>query len=104
MEGVLLAARLVLALVFVVAGLANLPPRAPKLVLISGGTEEQARALGLRAPILLDEMGATARAYGANGTPMAVLVDATGRIASKLVGGAPGCLALAGFRPTVPSV
>jgi hypothetical protein len=77
------------------------PPRAPKLVLISGGSEEQARALGLRAPILLDGTGATAQAYGANGTPMAVVVDAEGRIASRLAGGAPGCLALAGFRPSL---
>jgi methylamine dehydrogenase accessory protein MauD len=80
------------------------PPRAPKLVLISTGTAEQHRELGLRAPILLDPTGATARAYGANGTPMAVVVDAEGRIASTLAGGAPGVLALAGVRPSPAAV
>jgi hypothetical protein len=29
---------------------------------------------------------------------MAVLLDADGRVASRMAGGAPGCLALAGFR------
>jgi len=81
----------------------SLPPRAPRLVLISGGTPEQARELGLSSTILLDS-GSTASAYGANGTPMAVLVDGQGRIASKLAGGAPGCLALAGFRPGLQTV
>jgi peroxiredoxin len=80
------------------------PPRAPKLVLVSAGAPEENRALGLRAPILLDSLGDTMRAYGANGTPMAVLVDAEGRVASKVAGGAPDCLALAGFRPTVQPV
>jgi thiol-disulfide isomerase/thioredoxin len=77
---------------------ADPPPRAPKLVLISAGSAEQNRELRVRAPVLLDASGATARAYGANGTPMAVVVDAEWRIASKLAGGAPGCLALAGAR------
>lgn len=76
------------------------PPRAPRLVLISSGSAEENRTLGLRAPILMDATGATASAYGAGGTPMAVVVDAEGRIASKVVGGAPDSLALAGYRPS----
>jgi methylamine dehydrogenase accessory protein MauD len=74
------------------------PPRAPRLVLVSAGDPEGNRALGLQAPILMDSTGTTARAYGAGGTPMAVLLDADGRVASRMAGGAPGCLALAGFR------
>jgi hypothetical protein len=34
--------------------------------------------------------------FGATGTPMAVLVDAEGKMASELAGGAPAVLALAG--------
>ena len=75
------------------------PPHAPALVLVATGPVEQNRAHGLRSPILLDASGATARAYGANGTPIGVLVDAEWRIASTLVGGGPGVLALAGVRP-----
>jgi len=36
------------------------------------------------------------QAFGASGTPMAVLVDAEGRIASPVVAGAAAVLALAG--------
>jgi methylamine dehydrogenase accessory protein MauD len=83
---------------------ASPPPRAPRLVLVSAGDAEGNRALGLRAPILMDPTGATAQAYGAGGTPMAVLLDAEGRIASRMAGGAPGCLALAGFRASAGRV
>jgi len=38
------------------------------------------------------------RLVGATGTPMAVLVDAEGKIASELAAGAPGVLALAGHQ------
>jgi thiol-disulfide isomerase/thioredoxin len=74
---------------------ANPPAGAPKLVVVSTGTAEENRALGLRAPVLLDQGSAAMSAFGANGTPMAVLVDAHGRIASGLVVGAPAVLALA---------
>jgi hypothetical protein len=36
------------------------------------------------------------RTFGATGTPMALLVDAEGKIASEVVAGAPAVLALAG--------
>jgi hypothetical protein len=36
------------------------------------------------------------RQFGAGGTPMAVLVDAEGKIASELAAGAPAVLQLAG--------
>ena len=67
---------------------ANPPANAPRLLLISTGTFEANEALGLRAPILLEEGFSTGYAYGAKGTPSAVLIDADGRIASQVVVGA----------------
>lgn len=72
------------------------PPKgAPKLVLISSGSAEENQKMGLRSPILLDQNFAVGNAYGADGTPMAIMIDAQGRIASELVGGAPDVLKLA---------
>jgi thiol-disulfide isomerase/thioredoxin len=75
---------------------ATAPAGAPKLLLISSGDAESNRAMGLRAPIVLDQSFAAGSAFGANGTPSAVLVDAEHRIASELVVGARAVLALAG--------
>ncbi|MDQ3978273.1 MAG: hypothetical protein M3314_01800 [Actinomycetota bacterium] len=44
---------------------------------------------------MLDESFAAGRAFGAPGTPSAVLVDAEGRVASELVVGARAILELA---------
>ena len=53
--------------------------------------------MGLRSPVVLDQQGmSVGRQFGANGTPMAVLVDAAGKIASELAAGAPAVLELAG--------
>lgn len=72
------------------------PPKgSPKLLVVSRGTAEANRAMGLRSPVLLDEGIATMTAFGATGTPSAVLVDARGRIASELAVGAAAVLALA---------
>jgi hypothetical protein len=47
--------------------------------------------------VLLDQDGMrVGRLFGATGTPMAVLVDAEGKIASEVAAGAPVVLALAG--------
>jgi thiol-disulfide isomerase/thioredoxin len=73
----------------------NRPAGAPKLLVVSTGTVEANRALGLHAPIVLDQGFVAGKAFGASGTPSAVLVDAQGRIASPLAVGAPGVLALA---------
>jgi peroxiredoxin len=74
------------------------PPKgAPKLLVVSSGNAETNSALGLRSRVLLDQSGMSVGSkFGANGTPMAVLVDARGRIASELAAGAPQVLALAG--------
>jgi peroxiredoxin len=82
---------------------ANPPEEAPRLVLISGGTVEANRAMNLRAPVLLDEAFAVGRAFGAGGTPSAVLLDADGKVASGLAVGADQVLALLTTGPRVPA-
>ena len=71
------------------------PDGGPKLLVVSTGPVEQNRAMGLRSPVVLDQGFSTGQAFGANGTPTAVLVDAEGRIASDVAVGAPAVLALA---------
>jgi thiol-disulfide isomerase/thioredoxin len=67
----------------------------PRLVVVSSGDAESTREEGFRSQVLLDEDFAAGAAFGANGTPMAVLIDAEGRIASPVVAGAEAVLALA---------
>jgi methylamine dehydrogenase accessory protein MauD len=75
------------------------PPRgAPKLIVVSDGTVEANREQGLRSPVVLDQGYRVSDAFGAQGTPSAVLVDAEGRVASTVAGGAPAVLQLAGAR------
>jgi thiol-disulfide isomerase/thioredoxin len=71
-------------------------PGAPRLVVLSASDLEAARAEGFASTVLLDPDSAAAAALGAGGTPMAVLADAEGRVASRVVAGAPGVLALLG--------
>jgi methylamine dehydrogenase accessory protein MauD len=75
---------------------ADPPEGAPKLLLVSTGTVAENKAMGLRSTVVLDQNFSVGNAFGANGTPMAVLVDEEGNIASELVAGAPAVLALAG--------
>ena len=64
------------------------PVAAADLVLVSTPDRETNRGSGLPGPILLDDGFATGQAFGARGTPTAVLVDATGRMgAAPAVGG-----------------
>ena len=74
----------------------NRPEAAPELLFVSAGSEEANREMKLSSPVLLDQNFATGRAFGASGTPSAVLVDAEGRIASEVAVGAPAVLDLAG--------
>jgi peroxiredoxin len=73
------------------------------LLVVSTGSVDANRALGLRSPVLLDTTRTVMRAFGAYGTPMAVVVDATGRIGSTLAAGVAqvGTLAEAGAQPLV---
>src|SRR5215213_6884274 len=56
------------------------PEDAPKLLVVSAGSEEANREMGLASPVLLDQQFAVGRAFGASGTPSAVLVDAEGKV------------------------
>lgn len=71
---------------------------APRLLVISTGSAQDNRAMGLTAPVLLDNEFEAGRAFGATGTPQAVLVDADGTIASPLVAGAAAVLNLVDTR------
>ena len=75
---------------------ATSPEDAPKLLVVSAGTEEANKEMGLASPVLLDQQFATGRAFGASGTPSAVLVDAVGKVASEVAVGAPAVWELAG--------
>jgi peroxiredoxin len=75
------------------------PNGAPQLVVISSGTADENKAMGLRAPVLLDQNFSTGSSFGANGTPMAVLVDEEGNVASGVAAGAPSVFALAAGSP-----
>jgi protein-disulfide isomerase len=75
------------------------PPRgAPKLIVVSDGTVEANRDQGFRSPVVLDQGYRVSDAYGVQGTPSAVLLDAEGRVASTVIAGAPAVLQLAGTR------
>jgi protein-disulfide isomerase len=75
---------------------ANPPAGAPKLVLVSTGSVESNQELGLASTTLLDDGFNTGRAFGASGTPSAVLIDKNGKVASEVSVGAPDVLRLAG--------
>jgi peroxiredoxin len=72
------------------------PEDAPRLVVVSAGTEEAHKEMGLASPVLLDQNFAVGGAFGTSGTPSAVLVDAQGKVASEIAVGAPSVLELAG--------
>jgi thiol-disulfide isomerase/thioredoxin len=71
------------------------PAGAPRLLVVSDGTVEDNEAMGLDAPIVLDNSYAVQEAFGGGGTPSAVLIDAEGRIASEVLVGASAVLELA---------
>jgi len=67
----------------------------PRLLLISSGSSADHDAHALAAPIALDGEFAAGTAFGATGTPSAILIDRHGRVASGLAVGAPQVMALA---------
>ena len=71
------------------------PESAPKLLVVSAGSEEANREMELSSPVLLDQQFTVGRAFGASGTPSAVLVDAEGKVASEVTVGAPAVMELA---------
>ena len=64
-------------------------------VILTTGSRDVNEGQGFRSPVLLDEGGLVARAYGSTGTPGAILVDAEGAIASQLAVGGEGVMELA---------
>jgi hypothetical protein len=69
---------------------------AAKLLVVSTDSVADNKAMGLRSPVVLDKTGMSVGGkFGAGGTPMAVLVDAEGKIASELAAEAPAVLELA---------
>jgi thiol-disulfide isomerase/thioredoxin len=66
-----------------------------RLVVVSSGDPDATGADGFRSTVLLDPGFTAGKAFGARGTPSAVLVDADGRVASQVVVGADAVLALA---------
>jgi thiol-disulfide isomerase/thioredoxin len=72
------------------------PEGAPKLLVVSAGAVEANRAMDFRSPVLLDTDFLAGRAFGAGGTPSAVLIDEQGKVASELKIGGDAVLGLIG--------
>jgi thioredoxin-related protein len=70
------------------------PEGAPQLVLISTGAADANREHGFESTILLDQEFRTGEAFGASGTPSAILIDAAGNVASGLSVGGPDVMNL----------
>jgi peroxiredoxin len=66
----------------------------PRLVVVSSGGEEATRSERFRSTVLLDDELVAGNRFGARGTPMALLLDADGRVASPLAAGPDAVLAL----------
>ena len=75
------------------------PEEAPRMLLVSAGSEEANTAMGLSSPVVLDQGFSVGRSFGASGTPSGVLVDEEGNIASEVAVGAPAVLELAKAKP-----
>ncbi len=71
---------------------------APTLVIVSAGEPDEVRAEGFASTVLLDPEWEAGPALGADGTPMAVLVDGERRIASRPLVGADELIGALGAR------
>src|SRR5690606_8651449 len=60
---------------------------ASRLLVVSTGSPEDNRAMGLRSRIALDDGFTIGREYGATGTPSAIVLDADGKVASDIASG-----------------
>ncbi|HUQ94778.1 MAG TPA: TlpA disulfide reductase family protein, partial [Bryobacteraceae bacterium] len=63
-----------------------------QVLLISTGTVEVNRKPGFRSRVLLDQHFTAGKAFGAGGTPSAILLDENGKVASKVAVGKPEIL------------
>jgi peroxiredoxin/uncharacterized membrane protein YphA (DoxX/SURF4 family) len=75
---------------------------ATSLLVVSQGTVEENRRMGLRSTIVLDDDFLAGRVFGAGGTPSAVLVDENGLIASTIAVGSNQVFSLLGNKESVP--
>jgi thiol-disulfide isomerase/thioredoxin len=76
----------------------NPPEGVPSLLVVSAGRKEANEAMGISSPVVLYQQFVVERAFGAGGTPSAVLVDEEGKIASEVAVGGQAVLELAGAR------
>ena len=72
------------------------PDDAPTLLVVSSGEPFAVQAEGFTSEVVLDPDWKLSGEFGADGTPMAVLLDEEGRIATPLVTGAQAVLELLG--------
>lgn len=72
----------------------------PQLLIVSTGSAAQNGELSLRSPVLQDSKSSVMARFGVSGTPIAILIDADGRISSSpLVGGSAVMAALQARTP-----
>jgi protein-disulfide isomerase len=71
-----------------------------RLLVVSRGRPDAARALELSAAVGLDDDAAVTRAFGVRGTPSAVLLDASGAVAAPVAEGVHAIDVLAGLAAT----
>lgn len=67
---------------------------ADRLVIVSGGSEDANRAMGLQSRVVLDDGFTTGNDYGVTGTPSAIVIDEEGKVASPIATGADAVLDL----------
>ena len=79
------------------------PAHAPRLVLVSSGTQEANRSMELKSTVLLDDRFAVGQIYGSRGTPSGVLLNSKGQVASALAVGEPNVMRLLSVEP-VPAM
>jgi thiol-disulfide isomerase/thioredoxin len=76
-----------------------------QMILVSTGAPRANRALGLRSCVLSDPDFVAAPAFGASGTPSAILLDESGEVASDLAAGADEVIELLhAYAHTAPGV
>jgi methylamine dehydrogenase accessory protein MauD len=77
---------------------ASKPAGAPEVLVVTTGELEANKEMGLASPTVLDEGFSTGQAFGAGGTPMGVMIDAEGKIASGVAAGADAVFELVAAR------
>src|SRR5262249_19327014 len=74
----------------------NRPEGAPRLVVLYRGNSDTGQAMQLKSHIAFDVNGEVAAAFGVGGTPAAVLINKSYRIASNIEVGSAGVFGLLG--------